>query len=450
MGVVIGLVTVASVCAQTPRKSASVRKKARTAADSTAHSTAGGVKSQARTIKQAARQTAPDSVPSVKKGIRQVAPAKPDSVGVSYENGKWNLPNRPSTGTSPVQGPQTQPLNDALKNVSKPQMQAPASRQKLEERGADSLSRWASRKDEMLDKGKQRIPTQYVPSRKAIQKLYDSLGVSRLDSIRAMAIQKTEVQPDELAQALKLSFPSTPGFLKQETTNPLDLAAEQEGVPQVPDLSKLKLSPQSMMELPAMPGFQLPMDSVPMLDSLRKLNLARQRLTLNEREIADNIKSSLLQKKPRFWDRTYFEGILSFTKQNDINVIQASPALGYRFTDAFSVGVGPSLLVQVKEKKIDAVLGYRSFAKYQFLVLRQVTYLHIEDLVDPATLNREDLKGTRHSILAGGGFIAPVSPVLGINFCVLYRVNNQNYAGGAASPWVIRIGISSLKSKKVK
>jgi hypothetical protein len=446
MGFVIGLLTATSLCAQSPRKSSPVQKKARVTADSTA----SGVKSQARTIKQSARQTAPDSVPSLKKNIKQVVPPKPDSVGISYENGKWNLPNRPSTGASPVQGPQTQPLNDALKNVRKPEVQAPMSKEKLERRGADSLSRWADRKDEMQDKAKQRIPAaQYVPSRKAIKKLYDSLGISRLDSIRAMAVQKKEVQPDELAQALKLSFPSTPGFLKQESTNPLDLA-KQEGMPQTPDLSKLSLSPQSMLELPAMPGFQLPTDSIPMLDSLRKLNLARQRMTLNEREIAENIKSSLLQKKPRFWDRTYLEGILSFTKEQDINLIQASPALGYRFTDAFSIGVGPSLLVQVKEKKVDAVLGYRSFAKYQFLVFRQVAYLHVEDLVDPRSLSSEDLKGTKHSILAGGGFVAPVSPVLGINLCVLYRVNNQNYAGGDMSPWVIRIGISSIKPKKVK
>lgn len=82
--------------------------------------------------------------------------------------------------------------------------------------------------------------------------------------------------------------------------------------------------------------------------------------------------------------------------------------------------------------------------------MRQRAYFQVEDVVDPVAANLEFINNTRHSILAGGGYLLAVSRVLAVNFCLLYRVNQMEYSGGKMSPWVIRIGLSSRNSKDVK
>lgn len=428
------------------------------------------VKAQGSAVINAAKETIPDSVPSLKKEAKKILPARPDSVGVSYENGKWNLPTgqRPSTDVLD-QKDITKPVENAINNVSAPDLndlgdskditdlktigeknQPEQLRQTINK--ADSIRELAETSQEKLSQLKGDVTdVQQIMSLKATKKLYDSLGISRIDSIRALASIKEDVSADELAQALKMSFPSRPGFFNGETS-PLDLAKSQAGedILAVPDLSSMKLSPESALQLPAIRGFQLPTDSLPIIDSLKQLNLASQKLSLKENEISENVTRTVLKQKPTFWDRTYVEGIFSYAKDQDVDLIQASPAFGYHFNSSLSIGVGPSLVVKVKEKKVETQLGYRAFFKYEFLLLKQLSYLHVEDLVDPNMVTSEYASGTKHSILTGAGLIVPVTKVLGINVCVLYRVNNSSYSDGNVSPWVVRIGLSSIKSKNLK
>jgi hypothetical protein len=99
-------------------------------------------------------------------------------------------------------------------------------------------------------------------------------------------------------------------------------------------------------------------------------------------------------------------------------------------------------------EKISLATGYRSFIKYE--LFKQRAYVQAEDWIDPARANPEKSVGTRHSILIGAGYILPIGKKLGINGALLYRINNNDYNEGASSPWVIRIGISSIGSAKHK
>jgi hypothetical protein len=428
------------------------------------------VKKQGNNVINSVKDAVPDSVPSLKKEGKKILQSRPDSIGVSYENGKWNLPKgqRPTTDVL-NQKDVAKPVEDAINNVSAPdlknlgdvkkitdletiksQNQTPQIRKTINR--ADSLQQVVEDAQQKFGDLKGDVTdVQQIMSLKATKKLYDSLGISRIDSIRALASMKEDVSADELAQALKMSFPSRPGFFNGQQS-PLDLAKSQGGedIPTVPDLSAMKLSPESALELPAIRGFQLPTDSLPIVDSLKQLNLASQKLSISEKEITDNVTRTILKEKPSFWDRTYVEGILSYAKDQDVDIIQASPAFGYHFNSSLSIGVGPSLVLKLKEKRVETQLGYRAFLKYEFLLLKQLSYLHLEDLVDPNMVTSEYASSTKHSILGGAGLVVPVTKVLGINVCVLYRVNNSTYADGTLSPWVVRLGLSSIKSKNLK
>jgi hypothetical protein len=460
---VILIMTSISLFAQAPRSN---QQKVKQKTDTLRQD----IRREGNTVINSVKDAAPDSVPSLKKEGKKILQSRPDSVGVSYENGKWNLPKgqRPTTEVL-NQKDAAKPVQDAINNVSAPDLKKLGEVEKIGDletiksknqpkqlkktiNTADSLQQVVEDSQQKLGDLKGNVTdVQQVMSLKATKKLYDSLGISRIDSIRALASIKEDVSADELAQALKMSFPSRPGFFNGETS-PLDLAKSQAGedLPAVPDLSAMKLSPESVLELPAIRGFQFPADSLPIVDSLKQLNLARQKLSLKENEITDNVTRTVLKEKPAFWDRTYVEGIFSYAKDQDVDLIQASPAFGYHFNSSVSIGVGPSVVVKVKERKVETQLGYRAFLKYEFLLLRQLSYFHVEDLVDPNMVTSEYASGTKHSILAGAGLVVPVTKVLGVNVCVLYRVNNSSYADGNISPWVVRIGLSSIKSKNLK
>src|SRR5690606_12570100 len=153
-----------------------------------------------------------------------------------------------------------------------------------------------------------------------------------------------------------------------------------------------------------------------------------------------------LERKPAFWDRIYFEGLLSFNSVRERNEIQAAPSLGIKLARNFSIGFGPNILLREEDRKVQLTAGYRSFAKYE--VFNQRAYLQVEDIVDPRQVSLESEGSTRHSILAGGGVLVPVSKVLAINMMLLYRVNNEEYSSGIQSPFTFRVGISTLSNRK--
>ena len=434
------------------------------------------VRQQKNELKKAFQETKnslPGSLPSTspkKPGLPNFSEG--DSVGVAYENGKVVLPGKApsSADLKKINGkkalptlkkPTTIDLKEKVKDLNtlpdsvtefsaaeeqhKKLSEAKANREKLESR-VDSIKQIAEKVDDVEQLLKEPLKTQHIYSSKSMKKLYDSLGISKLDSALALASTKKDVSKEELLEALNTSFEPSP-FEGAKSGEDLAKTAGSDVKKEIPaDLSKMKLLDTDLSQMPPLRGFQLPTDSIPFLDSVRQLNMEREKLKLNEKEIGEHVKSALVKEKPSFWDRTYCEGVVSFLKERDANVFQASPSMGFRVVGNLSVGLGPNILIKEVNKKWTATLGYRSFLKYE--VYKQRGYLQVEDVVDPRQVDAELVKYAKHSVFAGGGYLVPVSKVLALNLCVLYRVNNKQYSGGQASPWNIRLGISSIGGKK--
>ncbi len=199
-----------------------------------------------------------------------------------------------------------------------------------------------------------------------------------------------------------------------------------------------------LSQLPPLRGSVLDSKYMPYIDSLRRLSLKDNRMLLREDSITENIKRTALEKKPGFLDKIYFEGLLSFSSDSTIDIIKLSPTLGYHFTEILSIGAGPNLLLQVQERKLNFMAGFRTFAKVE--VWKQRAYLQLEDNIDQFKVNREALGKTTHAVLGGGGVLLPLSKSLAINVAVLYRLNKDVNNPGH-SPWVFRVGLSSIKNK---
>jgi hypothetical protein len=261
---------------------------------------------------------------------------------------------------------------------------------------------------------------------------------------------KKEISKEDLLSALNAPMPvapvsgpvEKPGDLKGLMPKDEKLPDVPE-IPKVPDLGSVKLPDSALRDLMPARGFRFPADSMGIIDSLRKINLARENLMLKEDKVDDQLKSVMVKNKPRFWDKAYFEGVVSFIQNKDVNSFQLSPAMGYRVTEDLSFGLGPNVLLHKEEKKWNFDVGYRAFAKYE--IFSQMAYLQVEDMVDPVRVNTEYARNTQHSILAGAGYLQPIFGSVALNLCVLYRVNNGAYSDGQMSPWVVRLGLSTRK-----
>jgi hypothetical protein len=413
-----------------------------------------------------------DSVPGLNKASlkRAVTPSS-DSVGISYQDGKWNTGN-------PFQG---NGLKDkSLEGVVKDKRSEITDTETIQKKASDLVKRANPSKaisenaaDSVRNKlsaGNKKLPLadlqkrndsiqqllqkrdvgkllkpQKVYSEKALKKIYDSL--SKMDTLLALAASKREVTKEEMLDAINFSMPSTPSdkLSGEDYLNESKKLAEGY---QRPDLSTMKLPTDALRELPPMRGYQIPSDSIPFLDSLRNLNLKRSDLKLKQKEVSDDLEEAVAKEKSKFWDRAYIDGVLSYLKDGDANLFQLSPSLGYHFTQRLSVGLGPSVLVKSERKKWSVAVGYRAFLRMDVLPKR--LYAQLEDNVEPGSIHSENIQGAKHSILTGAGLLVPVSRLAAINVLLMYRVNNENYAGGNASPWVFRLGISNFKSAAKK
>jgi hypothetical protein len=268
-----------------------------------------------------------------------------------------------------------------------------------------------------------------------------------MDTLLALAASKREVTKEEMLDAINFRMPAAPSD-ELSGEDYLNEAKKPTADYRKPDLSSMKLPTDALRELPPMRGYQIPSDSIPFLDSLRNLNLKRSDLKLRQKEVSSDLEEAVAEKKSKFWDRAYIDGVISYLKDGDVNLFQLSPSLGYHFTSRLSLGLGPSVLVKSERKKWSVAVGYRAFLRMDVLPKR--LYAQLEDNVEPGSIQSENIRGAKHSILTGLGVLVPVSRLTAVNILLMYRVNNENYAGGNVSPWVFRLGISNFKSAAKK
>jgi hypothetical protein len=463
---------------------------------------------------------------SWKKKIRQ---SLPDANGqnASFENGRWQLPDAPSL-RNPGKG----------KNAMV---------------GPDSL--------------KEAVPLKRLYSDRSLQQLYDSLGISKMDTMLALAGVRKNMSQDELLDAVNGSFP--------ELTTAKDPGKT---LPANADLSQMNLPKDITSQLPPMRGFTLPSttdlvldslgnvvrskaqrdalkalyrksldslnaaedgvtetksarfkskvdslstmsidslkkakaafnstetgsSSTPKLDSLlasvagnkekidslrgkdmsathrqltnryrvlldsldrldRKIltkhktiltdslgqfGEAKNKISQKQKNMTDKVGVIVLQEKPTFWQHLNFEGVLGVLENtNSKTIVQFSPAVDYSIGTHLSLGGGPNMLLTKTKTGVSLAGGYRVLSKYY--VFQQHAYFQVEDTIDPQRIRAENGGRREHSVLAGAGYLMRVSSSLAVNAQLLYRVNNPSYADGAVSPWVFRIGLSSIRA----
>jgi hypothetical protein len=291
-----------------------------------------------------------------------------------------------------------------------------------------------------------------VYSKKYIQKMYDSLGITKADSLLQLgsSLAKTKTPKEELLSRINSPLKDksgVPGVGYDEKNQALksDDADKLQGMPDQfakSDLSKMQLPPELLSELAPLKGQLMDSKYVSSIDSMRQVALKARGYVMDDKQLTEELKKSSLNKKPSFLDKTYFEMVLGFMQDSSFTVVQVAPAWAHHFKNRFSVGGGPNMSVKYIEKKFEGALGFRTFVKAD--VWKQRAYLQVEDNVAPVKVNIEAVRTTAHSFLVGGGALLPISKKFAINLAVFYRVNQEQVRPGG-SPWVVRVGLSSMK-----
>ncbi len=289
-----------------------------------------------------------------------------------------------------------------------------------------------------------------ILSQKQLTKLRDSLGLKKFDSLfnKASLLSKKEVSKEDLLQALNKSFAGKsklddPNF---DQKNVLD-AAQKETASEAKGFDPLsgKL-PQPVLEgLPPLSGNLLDAKYTKLIDSLRKIKLSEQGLKLKEEKLSEDVKEAVFKKKPKFWDNAYFDGILGIVGNDNATIVQASPSLGYHIMPLFSLGIGPMFSIQKQDNSINSTVGIRSFAKVE--LFKQRAYVQTEYQINPYQVDYKNINASQGNFLIGGGVVKSLYGKIAINLSLLYRFDNNEVLQGS-SPWVFRIGVSTVKVNK--
>lgn len=327
---------------------------------------------------------------------------------------------------------------------------------------ADSLLAMMNRKE--IDSIKSIVNTiakKKVYSEKQWKKLYDSLVT--LPNVNQPAMPEfpiKEVNERELVDAVNQKFfagkdsiesgwknlPDVPNGNVENPANGLSVPTE---LPSAPDLKELKLPVESKLTLRELPGSVIPTSYLKDVDSIRNLRLDASRLKLDEKKVAAEETMVAFKDKPSFWDRSYFEGVVGVGAGENV-IVQAAPTIGYHFTDYLSLGIGPNILVKESDKELDATVGGKAFFKAEFL--KRQGYFQVEDIMDTYGITSAEEPSKKfyeqHNIFIGGGWLLSIKAPVTINFSALYCVTENETVQSQFSPFVFRIGISTVKLKK--
>lgn len=308
-------------------------------------------------------------------------------------------------------------------------------------------------------------------SDKEIKFAYDSL-LTKVDwnVVNAVLNDPSAVSDGALLEAVFVKFPGLKNVskVKQDATllmgmqngiNPTQTLASLAAV-HLHDLKNLNLKDSALSQLPPLQGSKLDSSYTKYaakywttLDSLRKVNLKTDGFKLDEKQLTESSKESIIKKKLGFLDKLYVEGIIGLLNggwNGNLNLIQLSPALGYHIVKNISIGLGPSIVLQTQNKRLTSVMGIRSFLKYE--LFKYNFYLQVEDnlsfpKVDKKSLDEKETT-TEHAAMIGGGYLLPLTKKISLNLNIMYRVVGENNTGMSGnSPFVYRIGISSNRAK---
>ena len=162
-------------------------------------------------------------------------------------------------------------------------------------------------------------------------------------------------------------------------------------------------------------------------------------------------QNQLPAQKPSFFEKVTLGGNFGLSLGNPMQ-INISPLFGYRFTNKFVAGAGPSFIytrIKAYGQKIEnSVLGGRLFAQYtlfqNFAARGEYEYLSIQYPVFNGTDYTKQREWVSNPML-GASYIIPIGKKSSFGITALYNFNhknrlNQQYLYGS-SPFIIRAGI---------
>lgn len=285
-------------------------------------------------------------------------------------------------------------------------------------------------------------------SQRQLAQFRDSLGSKKYDSIfnkASLLSKKKEVGKDDLLQALNQSFADKAKKPSIDQSSVMSQVSK-EASGQADEITKGQLPKDVLEQLPPLSGNLMDSKYIPLIDSIRNKKLSDQQLKLKEKKLSDNVTEAVFKKKPRFFDKTYFDGVIGVVGNENATIVQIAPALGYHFLPTVSVGVGPMLSLQRQGNLFNSTIGIRSFAKVE--LFKQRGYLQVEHQMRPYVVDTKNLTPERGNILIGGGVIKKLYNKLAINVSLMYRIDQTEISG--SSPWVFRLGISTISSSNNK
>lgn len=387
---------------------------------------------------------------SLQRKLTGLKDVKLNSEAINLNTGLFNTPTIPKVGS-----PTNSLTSQTTPNVTDPKLPLDGNH-KMSQNNI-GLEKFKSKMDSIssLDAtgilGGDFLNAKTIFSQKQLSKLRDSLGMQKYDSLynkAALLASKKEVGKEDLLQAINKPF-TDKNKLDQSTFSDkkiIDEAKkETEDKAKELDLRSGKLPQEVLEKLPPLSGNMLDSKYLKVIDSLRKKKLTQQHLKLLEKRVSENARENIFKKKPKFLDKTYFDGVIGVVGIENATIVQASPSIGYHFLPLFSVGVGPMISLQRQGQSVNSTIGIRSFAKAE--IWKQRAYFQVEHQINPYQIDNRNFNVGYGNLLLGGGFVKSLYGKIGVNLSLLYRVNSQE-ALPSASPWVFRLGISTMNSEK--
>lgn len=317
---------------------------------------------------------------------------------------------------------------------------------------------------------KQNIPLDSTLRRAAIHANELSAYTNEIKPEEVYSKQRWAEHFDSLVQIANINLPSIPDIKPQliseqdivevvnqkvqanqslpNTSTPAISDPSQNLSQVIPSLPSYQLEDIAKTQLPPLSGSVTKSIYLNSLDSMRDVNLKENALRLREANVNASQKISTFTRIPSLIDRSYLEGVLGMAIGND-PLYQITPCWGIHLFKYISIGAGPNLLLRKEQKRFHSSIGAKVFTKVEFFKRR--VYLQGEDLMDSYTVNSEE-SGKRfyecHNFFVGGGWLLSLSAPVTLNFSLMYNVSDRSISQQTISPFIFRIGFSTVKIEK--
>ena len=317
---------------------------------------------------------------------------------------------------------------------------------------------------------KQNIPADSMLHRAAIRANELSAYTKDINPEEVYSKQRWDEHFDSLAQIANINLPSIPDRKPQliseqdiveavnqkvqtnqslpNTSTPAISDPSQNLSQVIPSLPSYQLEDIAKTQLPPLSGGVTKSKYLNSLDSMRDVNLKENALRLREANINASQKILTFTRIPSLIDRSYLEGVLGMAIGDD-PLYQITPCWGIHLLKYISVGAGPNLLLRKEHKRFHSSIGAKVFTKVEFFKRR--VYLQGEDLMDSYAVNSEESGKSFyecHNFFVGGGWLLSLSAPVTLNLSLMYNVSDRSISQQTISPFIFRIGFSTVKIEK--